>query len=435
MKIKFLDQNEKKIYIFLIFIIFVSYFIGFYFQENSAGGAIVDFENTKRNLLTFKNNSFFDAIKATTSKDPEIFRSTRAPGFYVFNKYLNPFVLDFRLHQLFISFISLFIVFFLFLNLKIKFNKENNYVLLFLSSIVLLSPYLRSSAYWGNEENLGILIASISSLFFQLYFKELSRTKELYNLILMALFSSLVVYCDQKLIIVPLFFLISILFSKKNIKDKIFLIILYLIFSIPFLFLIKLWGGIVPTADGLNRKINFNIYSLNYHYFLFSISIISFYLFPFSFFLNERKKNILRLIKLKENYFISAIFLIALTYFLFFFNFENFYYLGGGVFHQISKILFDNIILKKIFLSLVFIFSWILFLLFKNNSMINFLILIFFPVFSLIISPALFQEYFDPIFFIIILLYLNNKFIFNLKSNLFIFSYFTFFLFIGIIYY
>ena len=36
----------------------VSYAIGFVLQENSAGGALVDFENTKRNLFTFDNNNF-----------------------------------------------------------------------------------------------------------------------------------------------------------------------------------------------------------------------------------------------------------------------------------------------------------------------------------------------------------------------------------------
>ena len=109
--------------------------------------------------------------------------------------------------------------------------------------------------------------------------------------------------------------------------------------------------------------------------------------------------------------------------------------MGGGVFDKASDFLFQSVTLQKIFLAIVFIFSWFIILLFRENNRFNLLILIFFPFFSLLISPALFQEYFDPLIFFLILVYLKNQYIFNIKTIIFVFLYFLTFLFLGIIFY
>ena len=430
-----LSYKEKLIYLIIFALITVSYVIGFAMQENSAGGALVDFENTKRNLFTFDNNNFLNAIKSTASLDPQVFQSTRAPGFYVFNKYLNPFTHDPRLHQLFSTIVSLLIPLFLFLGLKIKFKEVNIYHLAFFSTIIILSPYFRSTAFWGNEENFGILIVAISSYFYLKYFERNSVFNEWIYLFALGIFSSLTVYCDQKLIIIPFFTYLTILFSNKSTKNKLFITFFYIVAAIPFIFLIKLWGNIVPTGDASRRVIKFSLDNLNFHYFLYSLSIIAFYLFPFFFLLNNKSKNIFLIFKTKENLFLTFIFFLFLFYFVLFYDLKNFSYLGGGIFDKASKLLFQNLFLQKIFLSIVFIFSWLVVLIFKGNSRFNFLILIFFPIFSLLISPALFQEYFDPLIFFIILIYLKNRYLFNIKTSLFIFLYFLFFLFSIIIFY
>ena len=430
-----LSYKEKLIYIAIFALITVSYVIGFAVQENSAGGALIDFENTKRNLFTFDNNNFLNAIKSTASLDPQVFQSTRAPGFYVFNKYLNPFTHDPKLHQLFSTIVSLLIPLFLFLGLKIKFKEVNIYHLAFFSTIIILSPYFRSTAFWGNEENFGILIVAISSYFYLKYFERNSVFNEWIYLFALGIFSSLTVYCDQKLIIIPFFTYLTILFSNKSNKNKLFVTFFYIVAAIPFIFLIKLWGNIVPTGDASRRVIKFSIDNLNFHYFLYSLSIIAFYLFPFFFLLNNKSKNIFLIFKIKENLFLTFIFFLFLFYFILFYDLKNFSYLGGGIFDKVSKLLFQNLFLQKIFLSIVFIFSWFVVLIFKENNRFNFLILIFFPIFSLLISPALFQEYFDPLIFFIILIYLKNRYLFNVKTSLFIFLYFLFFLFSIIIFY
>jgi hypothetical protein len=429
-------QNRDKIILSVfIFLIFISYAIGFALSENSAGGAIVDFENVKKNILAFDNNTFFEAIKLTATEDNAIFQSTRTPGFYIFNKYLNPFTTNILFYQGYIAVFSLLIPALLFLNLRIKFKDTNIYFLIFISSLVLLSPYLRSSAFWGLEENFGIVMVGFSALFYQLYSKSDSKNHELMYLVLLALFSSFCVYSDQKLVIIPLISLISVLALNKKTSDKIFLVFLYIIFSIPFLYLIKLWGNIAPTRDALARDINILDLNLNYHHIGYSVSIIGFYLFPFCFFLKNKKEELLKLFNNKKNYLFVVFFIFYLIYYLFFYDLNNFRYEGGGVFQKFTKILFESLLVQKILLSIIFLSSWILILLFSNRNFMNFLILTMFPVLSIFISPALFQEYFDPLIFFLILVYLRKELAFQLKSCIFIFSYFTLFLSIGIIYY
>ena len=140
-------------------------------------------------------------------------------------------------------------------------------------------------------------------------------------------------------------------------------------------------------------------------------------------------------IKNKENYFFLIIFIFYLIYFLFYYNLDNINHSGGGVFRKISDILFKSVIIQKIILALIFLFSWILILIFSQKEPLNFFILTVFPVLSIFISPALFQEYFDPLIYFLILIYISKKFFFNFKSAVFIFLYFTLFLFIAIFYY
>tara|TARA_B100000795_G_scaffold172323_1_gene129963 strand:+ start:327 stop:1631 length:1305 start_codon:yes stop_codon:yes gene_type:complete len=427
--------HEKIFLSIFIFFIFISYIVGFMFSENSAGGAIVDFEFVKRNILAFKNNNFFDAIRLTGGNDQTVFQSTRAPGFYVFNKYLNPFTTNTRFFQGYITIFSLLAPVLLFLSLKIKFGKANIYFLIFISSLILLSPYFRSSAFWGIEENFGIVMVGFTTLFYQLYEKSESKKYELIYLIFLGLFSSLCVYSDQKLIIIPFLSLIAVMFLKKGIYNKLFLVFLYIIFSIPFIYLIKLWGNIAPSGDSLRRNIDILSLNLNYHFIGYSISIVAFYLFPFFFILKDSNKKLLNFLKYKENYLFIFFFIIYLIYFLFYYSLDNFYYIGGGVFQKITKLLFDSLFVQKILLSLIFLFSWILILIFVEKKFFNFLILTILPFLSVFISPALFQEYFDPLIYFLILIYLKKEFYFNLKGCSFIFSYFTLFLFTAIIYY
>ena len=143
----------------------LSYFLGFIFKENSAGGAEADFVFVWLNLRTFEENTLLDALKLTATTDDKIFQSTRTPGFYVLNKIFNPFTGNINSFQTSISLFSILIPVSFFWGLKLKFKESNIFYLLLISSLIFLSPYFRTSAFWGIEENFGILSVLLSGIF------------------------------------------------------------------------------------------------------------------------------------------------------------------------------------------------------------------------------------------------------------------------------
>ena len=202
--------------------------------------------------------------------------------------------------------------------------------------------------------------------------------------------------------------------------------------------MIKLWGNIAPSGDANVRNIDVLSFNLNYHHIGFSISIVGFYLFPFIFFLKNIKKDLFNILANKEIYLSIILLAVFLIYFLFYYDLENFFgmgRMGGGVFLKFTTILIESIILQKIILSLIFLFSWILILIFSERNFLDFTILTLFPFLTIFISPALFQEYFDPLIYFLFLVYIKKIFIFNLRGCIFLFSYFSTFLTIALIYY
>ena len=84
----FLKDNYKIVSILLIFLSVISFFLGFYFDENSAGGGLYtgDFEFIWKNLQIFLNNNITDSLIHSDYVD------SRAPTAYIFHELFNPFV-------------------------------------------------------------------------------------------------------------------------------------------------------------------------------------------------------------------------------------------------------------------------------------------------------------------------------------------------------
>ena len=134
---------------------------------------------------------------------------------------------------------------------KNKISQTNKDLIILLSSLILLSPYYRTSAYWALNENYGLISSLISFLFLNLYLKKI-KIILLRNIYLLStiLFSSLSVYFDQKLLIVTMICFFYIVNSKIEIKLKFFVFLTYILLGLPYLFLIFEWNGIVPPKTG-----------------------------------------------------------------------------------------------------------------------------------------------------------------------------------------
>tara|TARA_B100000965_G_scaffold56249_1_gene42712 strand:+ start:1200 stop:2528 length:1329 start_codon:yes stop_codon:yes gene_type:complete len=430
-------QNLNKnlnLYIFIvIFFTILLFLIGFFFQENSAGAGSFkgDFKHVWNNLTLFKDNNFWEGLKATAGIGELKYKSSRTPLIYILNAYLNPFAESRDGYILSIFFFSIFTYCLFYFSLREKYkDKIHSSFIIFLSCIILLSPYFRTSSYWGLEENFGILAIFISFIFFK-KIEDKNKGANNFNIFLLALFSSLCVYFDHKLVIIPFYFLFNLLIGNNiSLKKKFNLGMFYLFFSIPFLYLIYLWENIIPVGDAEVRGTLQKIYFENIG---FSLTIIAFYLFPFLFL---KKENLFYVLKNKIkslNIYIFFIFLVIYILILINFNPLEREFLGNGIVYKFSIIIFDNFELSKILLYLSFFVSALIIYLYIDN--IKDYVFVFYLVLSSILVTPLLQEYFDPLMLILILLFFNTKIYLNFSKLLFVYSYFLIFLLIANLHY
>tara|TARA_Y100000590_G_scaffold15367_1_gene18469 strand:- start:7718 stop:9040 length:1323 start_codon:yes stop_codon:yes gene_type:complete len=431
--------NKKKsidIYCyFLIFLCIFSFFLGFYFDENSAGAGTYtgDWVHIWKNIQTFANNDLLTALKYTDSSESSIYQSSRTPLIYVLNKLFNPFLYDPIVYRRSIFAISLTTPIIFYFCLKQKFRENYNSLFLLAAFIPLLSPYYRTTAFWGLEENYGIIFMLLTFLVYNIFMESehQSDKKNYAQLFLISFFSSCCLYFDQKLIIIPLICFFSIIFSKKIFKLKIYFSFLYFLFSLPYIYMIFLWGALLPEGDMIKRGIGTQLYFGHIGY---ATTIIAFYLLPFLFFRGKKiTDQLIDFFSEKINYFFIIIFIFYLVYLLIFYNFNDII-LGKGFIHKISIVFFDNENLRKIFTYFSFFISWIIILLFINKKLKNYLIILFFFILSVVIRPIL-QEYFDPLIVILAFTFLSGQIYINAKNLTILYLYLTVLLISSNIYY
>jgi hypothetical protein len=374
------------------------------------------------------------SVAGYMSEQPYI--SSRPPLIYILNKYLNPFIeskINFIRSVFFFSLLAPILFYY---SLKIKFPKINNIILMLLACTILLSPYFRTSSYWGLEENYGIVFIFVSYILLEIFFRE-NQNKNLYKLIklfFLTLSSSLCVYFDQKLLIIPLFCFIKIILSNENKSLKILAFLIYLIFSIPYLYLVILWGNIIPTTVSSIRN------SGEFFYFShlgFTLTIIGFYFIPLFFFKENNIKSIIKsYFKNKKNLLLFLFFIIYLIFSIFLENYQSSSYpvLGKGVIHKLSLLLFDNLLFQKIFMYFNFIIFYFVVTIFLGKKITENLIIFYFLISSIFIFPIL-QEYYDPLILIIVFIFFNLKLKINYKNIFLLFFYLLFLLIIAKIHY
>lgn len=383
-----LENNNIKINFEFLFLILVicSYFLGFYFNEDSSGGGYVDFEHEWTSIIEFKKD-FFSSLTS------EKYESSRTPLFLILNL-LNPFndtEYNYRISNLIFN-LSLPLIFYFYLkNLSYQLDQR---IIFLLISILFLSPYFRTSSFWAHQENLPIFFTISSFLYLNLLIKK-NKFKDL-NVLILAVIASLSFYSDQKYIFTSFFCFLYLvqkfIFDKKKIF-KIFLI--FFLTAIPSLYLFYLWKGILPVQS--QYRIGFHYTNLSC-----SISILGFYFLPIIFYLVRNKilKKIIGSISIKE---LILIFIFILSIFFTIPSFEDPW--GRGIVYKVLYILklklSINIHIIKILFSLFATMSIFFIYLILRNNPLNFL-----PIFTITILSTLvertYQEYFDPIVFLLI---------------------------------
>lgn len=385
--------------ILFIFLILLSYLFAFFSNEDSSGGGILDFElHIFNNFLIFLNNDLnsIDWIKYDSSSLPfhylvsKLFINTEKEYFY-------------RTFWFYVSFLAPLLFFFLIRNLP-KLDSLNNYEKILLSCSILLSPYFRTSAVWGLEENIGIIL-SILTLFY--YFKFV-QNKTNSNLILLILFSCLTFLCRQNYFFLSLLIFVLIidknyLFSKRNL----FISFLFLFFLTPSIYFFIKWGSLMPPINLANERYTGVLHFNNIPTIL---NIIFIYIFPFAvFYIKNNKFNV----KFRN------ISIAIVLYFIYLFIFSNYHWTnnGSGALPKFFNLFINDIkIIQFILVSLSFLSALCIFIICINHKI---LFLFFIPniLFYLNIHPV-FQEYFDPITYIFLIIFGSKQMFFSGKFKI-----------------
>ena len=409
-------KNKFAIY----FIFYLTFILSFIFGENSSGGS-----NWDSSVMEV----YEDQLGANVQNGIMFFIETKmvhTPTFYIIKSIIEKLLNKLSFDLIFLT-LSFFIPIIFYSILKKQFRGLDKNLLFAISLVLYLSPYLRSSAVWATNDNLGILFFILSLSKFLTYTKK--EEKNYKDIYLSFFYLILAIYIRQYYVIILILY-VSFLFKKINIKNF-FYIFFFNIFLLTPLILYTNYYFQINSEYALALKPSekgFITLNLTFNSLVF-FSMYLFYIFPFF----SPFKNY---IKIKDIFYNNKIFffITTISFIIIFFNYEapqNQY--GGGIIFKISQLIHSK---------LFFIFSSyigaILILLTINFNFKNLLIL--FSVFFMFPFSTIFQKYYDPFLIIIFFGMIESNLIFdniNLKKiNLgFVFTYFLFFLICANIYY
>ncbi len=403
---------KKNVIIFLFFL-YLTLIIGFYFSEDSLGGAFDDYKG-----LFYVSEKFRSDFLSTLLNYNQL-GHRQSPIFYIFRSLISEIEI---IQRLFFLHLYLLIPVFFYLCLKIKYKEINNNNLKLLASVLLLFPTFRSYSIWPDPHLLGILFLTIS-IYYYLVFKYKSKT--LKNALISSFFLATSAYVSPNFGVFIIYFFYEY-FKFFKLSTRFFILSIFnLLLSLPFfyyIFILKInfifneygWdiGSNVFSANNLSNKV---------------ILISSIFLFNIAPLLNiknlyNESNSLFKFNLYKYNFFI--IFFI----FCYLFDFSYAYSLtnsGGGIFYNISNFLFSN---NYLLFLISFLAACLLFKIFKEDK--KNLILFFCLILS---NPqiTLWQANHTPTIFLLILLLFNINFLnkrLDLKNLLIIFLYFMSFI-------
>ena len=411
----YLSSNSNKIKVFLI--LYFSLIVGFYFGENSSGGAYPDFIMRKSVIESFNNEFFITFLNYDNTPD------RHSPILLIIISFLNQLGIKLDI----IRFIHLnllpLLIFISYKCLITRYSNIDKKILFLICCAFFLSPVLRSIAIWPDSRLLGLVLFLFSIYFFLRYKKNLKFK----DCILNNFFLISSAYISPNFSIFFLYFYYYYIQNFKFSKEMVLLIFLNLTMSLPmfyYLFILDVNFLKTTAIDDINTLTRINPFNK----ILIIFSLIFFYIIPLIF--RQLKLDILVKNFKISHFFYSSIFFLCCFYF-FDYSID---YTGGGIFYKTSHILFDNA-------SLFFIVSYLSILLILNIfkfNLNNFLLLII----LILSNPQLtiYHKYFDPLLILLFLLCFEFKFskeeminkilVFNIYSFYFIFLILNFFRFL-----
>jgi hypothetical protein len=398
-----IKKFHTNFYIFLI--LYFTLILGFIFDESLNPGAYKDWAGAYSIPIVEFSKNFHDSFL-----NYEKYGNRHSP-FYIMALSLlfkAGFNLDFiRLINLHIC---IFLVIVFYNCLRIRFEAIDKSTLQLLSLVIFLSPTFRSLAIWPDSRIVGLLFFVITIYYYLKFIKTNLNRHAFYSAIAL-IFSS---YLSPNFSLFSIFFYYTFYKSLKS-QYFVYLILLSTTLSIPmiyYLFILDVNFIVAGKTPGLENNIdlNFNISDK----FLIISTIFFFHLFPIIFFLIN-KTNLIKF--LKNKIILICFFLVPSIYF---FNYDL-SYTGGGVFYQISEIIFQG----KYFFYVICFFSVAITIYVANLNKTN-LILVTISILSNI-QNTIYHKYYEPFFLILVILLFKNlnfkNFFQSKKSLIYLYGY------------
>ena len=378
--------NKNKIF-FTYFFLYISMYIGFFYNEDFVLGTIGDY-NIHLNAATF----FSEDIIATILKydNLEGGRIPHSPIYVLYFMFMQNFFGDMIGRLINMHFILL-LPYFVYLSLKLKFNFKNDDIKKLLPVIFFISPYFRAGAFWIDDNIIGLTFLTISFYFYLKF--EKNENNDLNLIFLHVLFIALASYFRPIYCIFSVYFFFNF-YTKLHLTKKFFYYNIFnLILSAPAFYFIVILGQNEWFRTWLFRTNNITTFSL-------ALSVLFFYTIPFII----CNFNKLQLIAIdKKILLFSVLYLIILLL-----NFDYTVPYSGGIFYKISKQLFSN---NYLFYFISFLSFYYLLLLFKKLSGIKYFFLDLILLVLLIfmeVDGVIYHEAYDPLFYILSFLFIKN---------------------------
>ena len=381
----YLEKNKKLIYIIYI-ISYLSLLIGFFYGEDSAGGAKKDYILTQTMII---GEGFKLGIYNFLFEVFPIQKLQHSPFFYVLT-YISQKFLGINFTRLLILHLFLLIPYFFYKSLKTKYETKN-YILIIIPLIFFLSPNFRSIAIWSGRECISLIFLNISLFYYFKFIRKKYHNYIFYSFLYLALGS----YVAPEIGIISLIYIYQYinLYGYKKIYT---LIGFNILLSVPFFYYFSEYFNF----ENFSHPIYYNLYK-NFPFFFSSLFV---YTVPFII-----SKNLNEYFQYLKRYILILI-IILVSHFLLF-NLEN-NNIGGGIINFISNKINLN--------ELVLIFSSMgimnFFFIFRKYFLLNIFILI-----VLFIQTSLnfhfFQKYIELTWMLYFLLLFKDEKIYNFLLN------------------
>ncbi len=399
----YLSNNTNKTLICIA--LYLTLLIGFYFGENTSGGAYDDFVLLRIPLIESFKNDF-----SKTFLNYDNFGDRHSPLLMMVLSTLNIFGIEIDV----IRFIHLnllpLLILMIYKCLTFKFPNNDKNIIFLICCVFFLSPSIRSVAIWPDSRLIGLFIF-ICSIYSFLKFKKNHKYKDcIYSNLLLILSA----YFSPNFSVFFLYYFFYYALILKNNQRLIFITLMNALLALPMIIYVFFLDVNFLSIKVVSHLSALDALNLSNKIFIIS-TLILFYIIPFIF----NQFSIKFFIK---NFNIGHLYFSLILFFslIFFFNY-SINYTGGGIFFKISYLFFQN---SFLFFCIVFISMLFLMNIFKLN--LNNLIL-----FSILIisNPQLtiYHKYFDPLLIILFFTFFDFKFkkeeIINKKflSNIYLF--------------